>query len=153
MAVIEKCAMVSRCYAATPRELNSAKRGLAGGVDAGRGLARGLDHARSLPPRRCARSAGVACAVRFEVAVARCDTAAGSASGSRSGIGLGQARDRDGLLHHSADAHRRSRRLVVARAVRPSITGAHRKMRAALGHVLMNGVVGEAGERLRPRRR
>ena len=42
---------------------------------------------------------------------------------------------------------------VVARAVRPSIDGANGDAKGLLGDVLVNGVIGEAGERVGGRRR
>ena len=67
--------------------------------------------------------------------------------GGRSGSGFGEPGDGDGLLDHRADGigvepvGGGARRAAVDRR-------AHREVRAPLGHILMDGVVGEAGQRL-----
>ena len=83
----------------------------------------------------------------FERSAARAVTGAGAASGSRSGSGSCSARERDGLLDHARGARRRPAGWWWRAPCGRRCTDAHGDEVAALGHVLVDGVVGEARER------
>ena len=99
-----------------------------------------------------ARSAGVASAVFSKIA-RDLGVFLRAGHGQQVGILRLAARQRLARLRRRARSDSSSVLLVVARAVRPSKNGAHGNSERLLGDILVNGVVGEARERVRRRRR